>query len=168
MDTLEDRGMDRRLADRGGHGADPREAKAVTQRIKLNHCSSHRKQGSPRLELTSRLSWATLPGSSFQGLTEARCAPAPGAPPTRPFLPPLGICLPPAVRSGYLCFQLSTCGAGSLLDLNVHLGEELLALANLLTERVVVLNHAQDMAATLAGPQVAARDQARHARDAGG
>lgn len=47
MDTLEDRGMDRRLADRGGHGADPSEAKAVTQRIKLNHCSSHRKQGSP-------------------------------------------------------------------------------------------------------------------------
>lgn len=81
MDTLEDRGMDRRLADRGGHGADPSEAKAVTQRIKLNHCSSHRKQGSPRLELTSRLSWATLPGSSFRGLTEARCAPAPGAPP---------------------------------------------------------------------------------------
>lgn len=54
------------------------------------------------------------------------------------------------------------------MDLNVHLGKELLALANLLAEGIIVLNHAQDVAATLAGPQVAARDQARHARDAGG
>lgn len=108
MDALEDRRMDRRLADRGGHGADPREAMAVTQSINLNQCSSPRKQqGSPGLELTSQLSWAKLPGSSFQGLTEARCTPAPGAPPTHPFLPPLSMS-PSSCRSGYLCLQLST------------------------------------------------------------
>lgn len=65
-------------------------------------------------------------------------------------------------RSGYLCCQLLTRGAGSLLDLNVHLGEELLAPANLLAQGTVVLNQAQDVAATLAGPQAVARDQAAH------
>lgn len=48
------------------------------------------------------------------------------------------------------------------MDLNVHLGEELLAPANLLAQGTVVLNQAQDVAATLAGPQAVARDQAAH------
>lgn len=52
--------------------------------------------------------------------------------------------------------------------MSVHLGEELLALANLLTQGIVVLKQTQDVAATLAGPQVVARDQARHAQGAGG
>lgn len=54
------------------------------------------------------------------------------------------------------------------MDLNVHLSKELLALANILTQGIVVLHQAQDVAATLAGPQLVARDQPRHAQGAGG
>lgn len=52
--------------------------------------------------------------------------------------------------------------------MNVHLSKELLALANLLTQGIVVLKQTQDVAATLAGPQVVARDEVRHARGTGG
>lgn len=68
--------------------------------------------------------------------------------------------LPPTPGSSYLYHQLLICGAGGLLDLDVHFGEKLLALVNLLTQGVVVLDQAQDVAATLAGPQAVARDQA--------
>lgn len=48
MDTLEDRGMDRRLADRGGHGADPSEAKAVTQRYQAQPLFLPQETGVPQ------------------------------------------------------------------------------------------------------------------------
>lgn len=54
------------------------------------------------------------------------------------------------------------------MDLNVHLGKELLALADLLAQGIVVLHQAQDMAAAPAGPQAVARDHVGLARGAGG
>lgn len=131
---------------------------------RLSHGKEHQ---SPRLDPTSQPSRATFPGPPFQGLTLAPLA-SEHPQPTGSRLPLVSVCLPPAPWVSYLCSQLSAGGAGGLLDLNVHLSKELLALANVLTQGVVVLNQAQDMAATLAGPQLVARDQARHARGAGG
>lgn len=77
--------------------------------------------------------------------------------------------LPPwAWHSGYLWSQLVTCGAQSLLGLNIHLGKQCLAPADLLIEGIIVLNQAQHMVATLAGPHVVASNQAGHASRAGG
>ena len=80
-------------------------------------------------------------------------------------LPPMG---PRSCCSGYLCPQLWTCSAGSLLDLKGHLGKELLAAANLLAQGLVVRSQAQDVAPALAGPQAVARDRVGRARGAGG
>lgn len=89
--------------------------------------------------------------------------------PRRPLpLPaPSELLTPSSCRSGYLCSQLRTCGPGSLLDLKGHLGKELLALANLLAQGLVVPSQAQDMAATRVGPQAVASDQVGHAQGAG-
>lgn len=52
--------------------------------------------------------------------------------------------------------------------MNIHLGKQCLAPADLLIEGIIVLNQAQHMVATFAGPHVAAGNQAGHARGAGG
>lgn len=46
--------------------------------------------------------------------------------------------------------------------MKVHLGKEHLALANLLTQGIVVLGQAQHVTAALAGPEVVAGDQGGH------
>lgn len=45
------------------------------------------------------------------------------------------------------------------MDLKGHLGKELLALANLLAQGLVVPSQAQDVAATRVGPRAVASDQ---------
>lgn len=47
--------------------------------------------------------------------------------------------------------------------MKVHLSEKRLALANLLTQGIIVLSQAQHVTATLAHPEVVAGDQGGHA-----
>lgn len=80
---------------------------------------------------------------------------------------PVSNLTPSGGQSGYLWFQLWACGPGSLLDLQGHLSKELLALANLLAQGLVVPSQAQDVAATRVGPQAVASNQVGHTWVAG-